>query len=282
MQLSQEDLSLIKKLELEIAIEIKRICEKHDIHYSIAFGTLLGAVRHGGFIPWDDDIDIAMLRFEYDKFLFWAEKDMDAKFEIVNYESDSNMGEPFTKIMLKNTTVLEKFAKNSNGKCGVFVDVFSYDNAPKGIIARNLHRFLNYSLRKRILLASNYSFNKMGMKRVIYFLLRSISFGKKQKLVNQYRKNQNRYNHINSEYIVALGGNYGYIKDTIPKEWFTSYQKIIFENVEFSAIEKTDEFLKHYYGDYKQLPPIEKRINKHTIEVLDLTKYGGRKIETTD
>lgn len=273
--LQEDDLKLIKQLELEICKEIRAICDRNDIQYSIAFGTLLGAIRHGGFIPWDDDIDIAMLRSEYDKFLNCADKELDERFEIVNYEHNDNVGEPFTKIILKDTIMLERFAEFANAPCGVFVDIIPYNAAPDNWIKKTIHRFLNYELRKRILISSNYNFQKTGLKKLIYGLLKAISHNKKS-LVKQYRKNEKRYNNSDTQEVVALGGNYGYIKDTIPKEWLMEYKKVIFEDEEFSAFAKTDEFLRHYYGDYMKLPPENMRVNKHTVAKLDLSHYGGR------
>lgn len=278
VKLSDKDLSIIKKLELDISIEIKRICEAHDIKYSIAFGTLLGAVRHGGFIPWDDDIDIVMLRSEYDRFLLYADKEMDKRYEIVNYETNSYMGEPFTKIMLKDTVMLENFAEHANAPCGVFVDIFPADVCPESWMDKNIHRFLNYELRKRILLASNYNFRKNGMKKLVYDLLKMTAISKRS-LVKKYRHNERKYQNSNSQSVVFLGGNYGYIKDTVPRHWFDDFISIDFEGVRFSAFACTEDFLKHYYGDYMQLPPEEKRVNKHSVAKLDLTLYGGRKAE---
>lgn len=280
--LTENDLKIIKKLELEIAMEIKRVCELYDIKYSIAFGTLLGAVRHGGFIPWDDDIDIAMLRTEYDKFLEIAYKEMNSKFEIVNYETNANMGEPFTKVMLKNTVMLERFAKHANAPCGVFVDIFPYDNTPPNILCMAIHRFCNYELRKRILLANNYVFEKKGVKKLFYSLLQLTASNRKEKLIKAYRKNQGLYNNKKTKYVTALGGNYGYKKDTVLRSWFDDFQTIDFEGVSFSAFKHTKEFLNHYYSNYMDLPPVEHRISKHSVEALDLSAYGGRKLGNND
>lgn len=276
--LNEKDLKIIKNLELKIAVQIKTICDKHKIKYAIAFGTLLGAVRHGGFIPWDDDIDIAMIRSEYDKFLLVASEDLSNEYVIVNYENEPGAGEPFTKIMLRDAVVMEIFAQNASIPHYVFVDVFPYDGTPDNMIAKQVHRFTNYQLRKRILIKSGYNFRKTGIKKLIYDLIKLTLHCSKNKLVNSYRKNEVRYSSSNTENVVALGGNYGYIKDTIPRSWFESYTVLKFEGIEFSTFEKYIDFLKHYYGEFMQLPPSEKQINKHTVAKLDLTRFGGRKI----
>ncbi len=274
--IEDNDLKIIKGVELEICSEFKRVCEENNIQYSLGFGTLLGAVRHKGFIPWDDDIDIMMPRKDYDNFLRIAAKEMNPKFEIVNYESNPYMGEPFTKIMMKDTIMQEVFARNTKVPCGVFIDVLPYDNCPDNRILRQIHRFKNYILRKCILIGSNYDFRKSGVKKIVYSFLGIFSHNTKR-LKRLYRKNQTKYNKHKTKELVVLGGNYGYMKDVIPSEWFNEYTTIEFEGVEFSCIKKIKEFLAHYYGDYMQLPPKEKQINKHTVHKLDLTKYGGSK-----
>lgn len=274
--LNEEDLKIIKKLELEIAVEIKRICDLNNIKYAIVGGTLLGAVRHGGFIPWDDDIDMAMRHDEYQKFLDCATTQLSDKFEVVNYETNPFFGEPFTKIMYNGTKMREVFVGNAKIPDGVFVDLFSWDSTPNAKLERGIQRFKNYSLRKMILLKSGYDFQKTGIKRIFYSFLKHIPQSK-ETLVKAYRKNQNRYNKAsNSKYVTDLGGNYGYIKETIPRSWVSSYTNIEFEGIMFSTFENYKEVLEHYYGDYMKLPPEEERINKHVCIMLDLSKFGGR------
>ena len=277
LELNADDLKLLRVLELKIACEIKRVCELHDIKYSLAFGTMLGAVRHGGFIPWDDDIDIIMPKEDYNKFLYYAENEFSYEFQLVNYETNDECGEPFTKIMLKNTVFQELFTEGTQTPNGVFVDIFPYDNRPDELWKALLHRFKNYELKKRILIASGYKFRKHGLKKIIYRLLWASTLVGKKRLITLYRSNQTRYDKAKTKRVVALGGNYGYEKDSIPADWLDEYTTIQFEDTEFKVIKKYRDFLSHYYGDFMKLPPVEDRVYKHKISQLDLTQYGGRK-----
>lgn len=276
--LSENDLRIIKKIELEIALEIKRICEENNINYSLSGGTLIGAVRHKGFIPWDDDIDMAMTRENYDKFLKIAPEKIDGnRFYIVNYETDPNVGEPFTKVMRKGTVFQESFSENTNASNGVFVDLFPFDNAPDGKLARRRHAYRAYSIRKRILIKSGYNFQKTGVKKLIYKLIGATTFSGKEKLVKRFRKNQTKYNNINTKSMVSICGAYSYDLETVPAEMLEGYTQLEFEGEKFSVFKEYDIFLRHYFNDYMQLPPEEERINKHTLASIDLSLYGGTK-----
>lgn len=153
--LNEQDLQIIKSAELRIVNEINQICLRNNIKYSMIGGTLIGAVRHHGFIPWDDDIDLMMERSEYKRFLNIAEKELSEEFYIADYEHTPSIGEPFTKIMMKNTVMKESFTGSSNAPAGIFVDIFPVDNAPQSKLFKTIQRYKNYILRKKILIKSN-------------------------------------------------------------------------------------------------------------------------------
>ena len=126
-------------LQLKIAKEILRICEKNSIDYSLSGGTLIGAVRHSGFIPWDDDMDIDMTRENYLKFIKACEHDLGKEFYLENWYTDNKYWNGFSKIMLKDTILVEDSTKFSNNRSGIYVDIFPWDNTPNNIFQRLIH-----------------------------------------------------------------------------------------------------------------------------------------------
>lgn len=275
--LNEQDLQIIKNAELRIVNEINQICLRNNIKYSMIGGTLIGAVRHHGFIPWDDDIDLMMERSEYERFLSISEKELSEEFYIADYEHTPSIGEPFTKIMMKNTVMRECFTGSSNAPAGIFVDIFPVDNAPESKIFKTIQRYKNYSLRKKILIKSDYRFGKTGVKKIIYDALGKFTFESKSDLVRKYRNNQTKYNHRNTAEYVSLCGAYDYNRETLPKQWLSEYIFLEFEGQKLMAFRDYDKILRHYFGDYMKLPPENERICRHAVAELDLRQIGGRK-----
>ena len=141
----------IKKIQLEILIQIDRICKKHKIHYSLYAGTMLGAVRHKGFIPWDDDLDICMLRNDYNKFLKVWKKENTNGYILQNKDIEPNFTQSFSKIRKDHTTFIQAEWEQGKYHTGIFVDIFPIDRIPKKKIQRGLFywRCLKYQLYMR-------------------------------------------------------------------------------------------------------------------------------------
>lgn len=261
--------------QLIIAREIKRICEKHNIKYFIIAGTLLGAVRHGGFIPWDDDMDIGMLREDYEKFLKVAKTDLGADFFLQTPETDKNYGLPFAKILLNGTVLVEATA-GSNAKKGIFIDIFPFDVAPQNEADRENHNKQTYFYKRLLLAKLNYNVCAKNdyVKRAVYFALKILSaFYSHDKLVAKLEGEITRYNNQQSEDIVNIGGAYGYKKETIKADWVRDTVEIPFEDMTISAPVDYIKYLETFYGDYMTPPPEDKRYNRHSVTELDFGKY---------
>ncbi len=262
--------------QLIIAREIKRLCDKHNIKYFIIAGTLLGAVRHGGFIPWDDDMDIGMLREDYEKFLKVAKTELGGDFFLQTPETDKNYGLPFAKILLNGTVLVEATA-GSDAKKGIFVDVFPFDSVPESDEGKENHNKKTY-LYKRLLLAKlNYNVCAKNdyVKRAVYFALKVMSaFYSHDKLVKKLESEITRYNNSKTEDIVNIGGAYGYKKETIKADWVRDTVEIPFEDMTISAPVDYIKYLETFYGDYMTPPPEDKRYNRHSVTELDFGKYA--------
>ena len=134
--MDKDVLRKVQLLQLKIAKEIKRICDKNNIDYILDSGTLLGAVRHKGFIPWDDDMDIAMTREEYNRFIDVAKIELGEEYFLQTWDTDNNYPMPFAKVRLNDTRYIENVFENANMHQGIYVDIFPYDVWPQ----KNIYR----------------------------------------------------------------------------------------------------------------------------------------------
>ena len=270
--LKPEEAEQLKKVEFAILKEIKKVCDKHDLQFFMIGGTLLGAVRHHGMIPWDDDIDIGLLRKDYETFIKVAPKELPSYLFVSNYHTSDGAGEPFSKVMDMRGKMVEIFTATTKAPQGIFVDVFPVDHVPDSKIKRAIHRFKNYELRKLILLEANYNFRKTGVKKIGYDVLKAYAKLRGRKsLVTAYEKNASKYERVPCKNVVVLGSNYGYEIENIDTEAMSSVELVPFEDGQYPIPVGYERYLRKVYGDYMQLPPVEKRVNKHKLCELDLS-----------
>jgi lipopolysaccharide cholinephosphotransferase len=268
----QNQLDKVHRVQLEIALEVKRICDLYNIKYFLIAGTLLGAVRHGGFIPWDDDMDIGMLREDYEKFISIAKTELSSKYVLQTWDEDINFGQPFAKIRKNGTRFVEKNSSKVEGHKGIYIDIFPFDNVPENLIARKVHSIKIYLLKRLILSKLGYEVWLDGGKikkiiyKFLYFITKFISISKMKKFLEKEMK---KYNTMNTDLIVAIGGSYGYKRESIKREWIEDLTTIKFENIEFLCPKDFHSYLTHFYGDYMKPPPENKRYNRHGIIEID-------------
>lgn len=242
--------------------------KKNKIRYWLDSGTLLGAVRHKGFIPWDDDIDVGMLREDYDKFAKVIEHDLDEnKYYYQNWLTDSKYGQPFAKLRKKNTVLIENNAANAMFESGIYIDIFAYDEYGNKLITQG---FPIKILRRMILCKCSYKFwitnGTFNLKcYLIYIPIRFFAlFFKNDFLKKTYEKVARKYNDNKSEKVFE-NGTTDYNKWAIPRECFETIVKLPFEGSEYDCPAGYDTYLKTVYGDYMKLPTKEKQINKHSF-----------------
>lgn len=273
--MTDEQLKKLHELLLMLAMEVNRIAEKNHLKYTLLGGTLLGAVRHKGFIPWDDDLDLGMVRSEYDKFIEACKTDLDDRFELVTTDTDCNYVYGFAKIIIKGTYLVQKGHEQSCNQKGIFIDIFPFDAIPDSNFKRKKQKFKNYlyikMLRQKNKIADE---EHWGIKEKLIF--RCIDFiclfQSKKTLVKKLHKNMKRYNNTECRYMSNMSGFYGYTHETLPKNYFDEYVDIIFENVSFKAVKNYIKVLEHYYGDYMKLPPEDQR-RTHEFQQLDFGSY---------
>jgi lipopolysaccharide cholinephosphotransferase len=273
-----EDKTYLRKLqltELEILKEIHRICKKNDIKYYLIGGTLLGAVRHGGFIPWDDDIDIALPRKDYEKFCSVCEDELAPIYQIRNIKTDKGFWLNYSKIEKKNTIFVECGGTTITPKPGIFVDIFVLDKVPSenGFIKRIVTRLVKYTTAEIYYRQLNNS--KRNIRSKLYFLPLSICRLKDLFVVSNYLQNLFTAS-SESGYYINYGSQYPGNKETYPIKAFGSPIEMKFEDGCFYVPEDYSYVLGHVFGsDYMQLPPEEKRINHSPVEISfgDLVNY---------
>lgn len=270
----------IQSILLEIGIEIDRICKKHHLRYFISAGTLLGAMRHGGFIPWDDDIDFYMPREDYEKFLKIAPKELCDHYALRDFSVDKEeYGYCFAKVDDKRTTFIEKAPANYKYRGGVWVDIFPLDGTFNNKMLQRIHLFF---IRKMVKLRNkSYVFDKKQKLGLIHrFHLKMLSiFFKGEWMCNVINSLLQIKKYDQSEYVANLVWGYG-IKEIVPRDYYEPQGIIKFEGHFLASPHKIHQYLQQIYGDYMQLPPEEERISRHPIFFLDLKKpYGDFKYD---
>ena len=252
-------------VELSIMEEIDTICKKHGIQYFLICGASIGAMRHKGFIPWDDDLDIGMLRSDFDKFIEASQKEMSCKYEL-QYGIVGDIVTALLRIRDGSTTGILSGERFSRGNQGIFVEIYPFDNVPDGMIAKKLQYALS-SVYSYVIYDRFFHFNKGGIKKLITILFSKMS---NRELWHKWEKLCKKYNHKPTKYVDTIMLTH-YAKQGIfyfKRENVADVIKVPFEFTELYIGVGNDECLRLQYGDYMQLPPKEKRGVHHDTAVF--------------
>ncbi len=257
--MKQEILKKLQKYQIEILDEVVRICQKHKIQYFIIGGNLIGAIRHKGFIPWDDDLDIAMMREDYDKFLEVATQEIDKRMLVDYAENNEYYYLPFAKIRLRDSIYEEPEQKNYQGPKGIWIDIFPMDNAnQEDSLFIRWQTFLKESIHFINAIKANVTSEKNSiMKKIIRFIFKPIST---QKLVRLQQKIMKWENRKEAKYCISFGARYGMRKQAMLKSVFLPATQVEYEGKMYDAPGDYEFYLKRIYGDYMTLPPENKRV----------------------
>ena len=239
------------------------ICEKNSLKYYLVFGSCLGAVRHKGLIPWDDDIDVAMPREDYEKFMEIGQEYLPDYYFLQNYKSDPEYLACFAKIRDSRTTFIEQAVKNRIINHGVYIDIFPLDYFPKKGVKRYKFLFFLYKAR----LSADFQTTASAKMRLFQFISKLLlpSMPKARERLNNLTANTPK-----SDLIFNAYGAY-FDKSIMPAEWYGNGKKVPFEDVEVLIPEDYDKYLTRLYGDYMTPPPKAER-NGHYTDIIDLDK----------
>lgn len=277
MTYTDENLRKLQLLQLKILLEVDRVCKKHNIPYFLVGGTLIGAVRHQGFIPWDDDIDIGMLRENYDKFIQICASELSSDFFLQTKESDSYCAIPWAKLQLKGTKRLDASTASTKTQCGIDIDIFPYDNMPKYPVFQWIHSNICWMLRGLYVFKCGYTvLNRENSlkKKIGSGICKVLSFFLPKPVVSRMMDMHfQKYNRKNTGYVMNLSSAYSYQRECVKRDVIADVVELEFEGIMFPAPSKYHEYLTQVFGDYMQLPPEEKRI-QHAIVELDFGKYA--------
>lgn len=264
-ELTPEQFRKMQLVQTEMLVEFDRVCRENDIRYVLTGGSMLGAVRHNGYIPWDDDADIAMLREDYEKFKRIAYKlNHDICF-FQDYTTDPFYRWGHAKLRRTGSVYVRVGQENLKCQTGIFVDIFPMDDVPVSTIGQMFQDFYCFCLRK-ILWSEVAKYNEKGFWKVWFGILSKIPVKTVFRWLSVYtgKSSNSSPNMVRSLLFTAVGKLYRkaslQMRYGVPKEWFLERAEYDFEGHKLYGSKDYDAVLCHMYGNYMELPPEKQRI----------------------
>ena len=246
------------RIQLKLLNKLEEVCKKHGISYFAVCGTLLGAVRHNGFIPWDDDMDVGLLREDYDKLIFHLKDEFEYPFFLQTPISEPNRHANVTRLRYSESTAIELRDRHLNCNNGIYIDVFPFDGVADGKLQRNLH-FFEIGVCSR-LLSHTRLFENQPQKPLSYYIYSPITklIGY-DRLFKHYQKVCGKYSNKKTQRMGILSGAKKHTEFWYYRDDLKGVEYIDFEDKKIPIPIGYDGCLKVNYGNYMELPPIEKR-----------------------
>lgn len=253
-------------VDLDLLLEFDRICKKHNLKYFVMGGSLIGAIRHKGFIPWDDDIDVAMLREDYEKFLKVGVDELKDPYLLQIPCEDIDYYYSFAKIRNKNTSAISYTFMHAEFNQGIFMDIFPLDNCLIDTLEERFNRIKELTIENSThMRMKNPNPSDEDKARIA-----KISGRTPQEIFDEIHKIATEYKDIETEYVnTAVFTAYKYDTLVYKKEWLDEVIYTDFEGFMIPIPKGYDGVLKVQYGDYMKLPPVEKRGVEHAGAVFD-------------
>ena len=280
-------LQKVQQLEMMILRDSLQLCAKHNLQMFGIAGTAIGAIRHGGFIPWDDDIDVAILREDYDLFISFAKQEMSDKYIVMNVQTDENYPLMSTRLMLKDTQFREDALKDIHCFLGIFLDIYVFDTLPdeEAQFKKQCHQAFVIS---KLQILRSIPFPVLpyrGIKAHLIHAVTGLAHGvlkilgiSKQKIALKALQIAKKYDDQKDSKRV------GFLFDTFPelniykREDIFPLREISFNGIQFYLPRNVEKNLLIVYGDYMQLPPQDKRKNHYPYD-LNFGRYQDASTE---
>lgn len=265
-RICQCDIVDVQNKLFQILVEVDRICRKYNIKYSLEGGTLLGAIKYKGFVPWDDDIDIVMPRTDYERFLKICKKELDTQFFLQNSDIMYEFPLNYTKICLNNTLYIQGNSENFNIHHGLFLDVFPIDNVNLKLlkfqisIIRALSGTREYKINKRY----KEDFKLPSSKKYKNLLCMVLSILPMEWINRLLYVTMTIFNYKKTDYVFELCTSSRNLKP-LKRNVYEELIEVDFMGKSFLASKHYTRFLEARFGDISILPPIEKRVPSHNI-----------------
>lgn len=270
----------LHQVDMKMLKEVVSICDRHKLIYFMLGGTMLGAIRHKGFIPWDDDIDLGMPRDDYEKFLEIAPKELSSFLKVVNYRNTPTYPYYITRILDTETKVIEERIGNDRKYTHASIDIFPIDGTPNNKLLRKIYFFRILFHRALMSLCYKDSIDrkrhrglieKIFLKVMEHLPIEKMTTPYKQKcIIDKLLRSQDVKK---SKYIGNIMGAYR-TREIVPAEFYGDGTMYPFEDMELRGLDMYDDYLKYTYGDYMQIPPEDKR--KTHFKLIEL---HGEKVD---
>lgn len=263
----EEELKEVQKIQQELIGEVARICKKCGIHFNMVGGTMLGAIRHRGYIPWDDDADIGFLRKEYEKFREACKTELDPeKYYFQDLRDTQGYRWGYGKLRRRGTEFVRLGQEFMPFEKGISIDLMPFDNVPDGCLSRRIHFFICFLYRKIFWSAVGSRTEKSLWKRAGYQMLNllpmSIVIPSFQRFIDAGQRKKTKLVRILT--FPTPKGIYGY-----ERKWYTHLTRYPFEEMMLPGANDYDGYLRVKYGNYMELPPVEKQ-KTHPVSKLKL------------
>jgi lipopolysaccharide cholinephosphotransferase len=259
----------LQQLELHVMDDFARLCERHGLRYYLVYGTLIGAVRHHGFIPWDDDVDVAMPRRDYERLAELLEADLGDRYVLSSHRSDGLFPHIYAKLWLRGTRVRQQNDTERSFARGVGIDIFPLDGAPRSAVAQQLRRLVVRAFQIRL---SFRVADRQRQRRWLRFLVRLLPL----RLIRWlYDSTIRAWPETGADKWICAGPYPD--RQTFPRNWFGDGTPLEFEGRRFVAPHEWHRYLTQVYGEYMRLPPVEQRVSRHSLVDVDLGDMALRR-----